>query len=116
MKLSKRYDQIVAGDLKDRCKLLQPTSTSNGRGGSAVSYSEYAEVWVKAMPANNSRTLSEAQVTFFDAFKFTIRTSEIPVNANWQITFNNRTYTIHSVHDINNAYQYLEILAYSKKL
>lgn len=115
MKLT-RPNEINAGSLKDRLTLRQPTSVADGRGGSTVTFTDYATVWCKASPANNSRTLEEAQVTFYDSFRFTIRVSTVPINATWQIVFNGRTYTIHTVDDIENRYQYLSILAYSKQL
>lgn len=116
MRISRRPGVISAGDLKDRCDLMQPTYTADGRGGETVSYALYASVWVQATPASNSRTLSEAQVTFYEAFKFTIRVSTVPIKADWQIVFNGRTYTIHTIDDIDNQYQYNLILAYSPKL
>lgn len=115
MKLTKK-NSINAGDLKDRLTLLIPSATNDGRGGKTVTYSDYATVWCKASPANNSRTLQEAQLVFNDSFRFTIRYSEVPVTANWKIRFNGKDYTIHTVDDIENRYQYLSILAYSKAL
>jgi len=114
MKLNRRSGSISAGDLKDRCSLLQPTYTSNGRGGQDTTFATYATVWCKATPSSNSRELVEAQITYYDAFHFTIRKSEVPIKSDWHIDFNGRTYTIHTVDDIENRYQYLKILAYSK--
>lgn len=115
MKLNRRPGSISAGDLKDRLILQQPTQTNNNRGGYTTTYADYATVWCKAMPANNSRALVEGQITYYDAFYFTIRRSEVPIQADWKATFNGREYTIHTVDDIENRYQYLLILAYSKQ-
>ena len=115
MKFTKK-NSINAGDLKDRLTLLMPTVANDGRGGSSVTYSDYATVWCKASPANNSRSLQEAQVIFNDSFRFTIRYSEVPILANWKIRFNGREYTIHTIDDIENRYQYYSILAYTKHL
>jgi len=116
MKLNTKNNAIVAGSLKDRLTLLIPTVVSDLRGGSTITYADYATVWCKASPANNSRSLEEAQVIFSDSFRFTIRYSEVPILANWKIRFNSREYTIHTIDDIENRYQYYSILAYSKKL
>lgn len=116
MRISRRPGVISAGDLKDRLELMAPTYTADGRGGQTVTFALNTTVWCQANPASNSRTLSEAQVTFFDAFKFRIRVSTVLVKADWQIVFNDRTYTIHTIQDIDNQYQYYDILAYSPKL
>jgi head-tail adaptor len=47
---------------------------------------------------------------------FTIRTSQVNITADWQLEFNGRTYTIHTIDDIDNRYQYLLIVALSKDL
>ena len=111
-----RKNTISAGSLKDRLTLLMPTVTPDGRGGSSTVYSTEYAVWCKATPANNTRALDEAQVIYYDAFRFTVRTSELNLNGTWKIRFNGREYTIHTIDDIENRYQYLSILAYSKKL
>jgi len=116
MKLRKRTTQITSGYLKDRCTLLQPTSTANGRGGFTVTYASYGDVWCMAEPASNARELVDGRLTFYDAFHFTIRVSEVPILANWHITFGGRTYTIHTIDNIENRFQYYKILAYSAKL
>ena len=111
-----RKNSIEAGDLKDRCTLLIPIAINDGRGGSATAFSTYAEVWCKAMPSTDSRTLEQAQVIFNEAIKFTIRVNEIPIKSNWKIIFNGKTYTIHAINDIDTRYQYLSILAYTSNL
>lgn len=116
MRLSRRKDTISAGDLKDRCELMQPTYISDGQGGRTTVFSSVGSVWCQANPASNSRALSEAQVTYWDAFRFCIRVSSLQIKGDWQIVFNERTYTIHYIQDIENRYQYLSILAYSHKL
>ncbi len=111
-----RKNSIEAGDLKYLCKLLQPISIPDGRGGSGVAFTEYAEVWCKAMPSNNNRVLEQAQITFNESVKFTIRVSEVPIKPNWKIEFNGKTYQIHTIYDIDTRYQYLSILAYTNNL
>lgn len=116
MRLARRISTISAGDLKDRCELLQPVYGNDGRGGHPVTFTSAGSVWCQANPASNSRTLSEAQVVYYDAFRFCIRVSTLAIAGDWKITFNGRTYTIHYIQDIDNRYQYLSILAYSPKL
>jgi SPP1 family predicted phage head-tail adaptor len=116
MKLNRRSGIITAGDLKDRATLLSPTYTVDGQGGNTITYAQYGVVWCMAKPATNSRTLQEAQLVFNEAMKFTIRYSEVAITADWRIEFNGRTFIIHTLDDIENRYQYLEILAYSKNL
>ena len=115
MKLTRKHS-INAGDLKDRLTLLMPTVVTDGRGGSNTTYADYATVWCKATPHHNTKSLEEGQVIYYDAFRFNIRYSEVPLNGTWKIRFNGREYTIHTIDDIENRYQYLEIIAYSKKL
>ena len=116
MRIGHRIYDLGAGDLKDRCILLQPTSTSDGRGGSTIAYSTYDTVWCKASRLGNTRDSVTGQEIFTDGIEFTIRYSQVPIKSNWNITFNSRTYTISSITDINNRYQYLRIVAYAKKL
>lgn len=116
MRLARRISTISAGDLKDRCELMQPIYGNDGRGGHPVTFVSAGSVWCKASPASNNRQLSDAQIIFWDAFRFTIRVSTLNVSGDWQIVFNGRTYTLHYIQDIDNRYQYLSILAYSPKL
>ena len=116
MILGRRSYTISAGQLKDRLTLLMPSATSDGRGGSRTTYSDYATVWCQAKNANNSRELAESQLTFVDAQIFIIRVSAVPITANWHIRFQGRDYTIQTILDIENRYQYYKILAYSKDI
>jgi SPP1 family predicted phage head-tail adaptor len=116
MILGRKEYTISAGNLKDRLTLLMPSATSDGRGGSRITYSSYASVWCQAKNANNSRELAAAQLTFVDAQIFIIRVTSVPITANWHITFQGREYTIQTILDIENRYQYYKILAYSKDI
>jgi SPP1 family predicted phage head-tail adaptor len=116
MKLNRRSGQITAGDLKDRLTLKSPTYTPDGQGGNTVTYSDYGVVWCMAKPATNTRALEQAQLIFNDAMRFTIRVSQVPITADWQIVFNDNTFIIHTIDDIEGRHQYLSILAYSKEL
>lgn len=116
MKLNRRPGTISAGDLKDRLTLLQPTYTADGQGGTTITHATYGIVWCKAKPANNLRSLQESQLVFNEAMMFTIRASQVNITADWQLEFNGRTYTIHTIDDVDNRYQYLLIVALSKDL
>lgn len=117
MKLKRRSDTLGSGDMRARITMLQPTYTADGRGGQTVTFAAYSTVWAKAEPKTESRRLQEAQVTYNDAYDFTIRFSEMPLTADWMIRYKGRDYTIHpGIHDIEDRHQYWSILAYTKKL
>ena len=116
MKLNRRSGQITTGDLKDRLTLKSPTYTPDGQGGNTITYSDYGVVWCMAKPATNTRSLQESQLIFDEAMKFTIRVSEVAITADWQLIFNGRTFTIHTIDDIEGRYQYYVIVAISKHL
>ena len=113
--LLRKKNSIEAGDLKDLCTLFQPTYISDGRGGKSVAFSEVQEVWCKAVPLRNTRSLEEAQLIFNQALVFTIRYG-VDIKEDWQIEFNGKTYIIHMIDDIDTRYQYLSIIAYTKRI
>ena len=114
--IRQRTNTIDAGTLKDRCSILEPTFISNGRGGYDASYAVNTTVWCNASPARDTRQLEEAAINFDQPMTFIIRVQEVALTNDWKIIFNGRTYTIHSIVDIDNRYQYWSIFAYSNAL
>lgn len=107
---------INAGILKDTATLIQPTYTPNGRGGNTVDYTSFGVVWCSAIPVRDNRKLEQAAINYNQAYKFIIRVQNVSLTNDWRITFNGKTYTIHSIIDIDQRYQYWEILAYNNAI
>jgi len=116
MKKYHRQNNINAGNLKDRLTLQQPTYTSDGRGGRTTTWGNDYAVWCQANPNKGSRELEQAAVKFTQPIQFIIRVQEIPLAQDWRIVFNGKAYLIHSVHDIDQRYEYWQITAYSDAL
>jgi SPP1 family predicted phage head-tail adaptor len=111
-----RQNSITASNLKDRLTLQQPTYSPDGQGGFPTSWSDYGEVWCQANPNSGSRELEQAAVKFGQPIRFIIRVQNIPLAQDWRIVYNGKTYLIHSVHDIEQRYQYWQITAYTDAL
>ena len=111
-----RQNVIVAGNLKDRVTLQQPIYTSDGQGGTITTWGNDIEVWCEANPGSGARELEQAAVKFDQPIRFIIRVQDIPLAQDWRAVFNGKTYLIHSVHDIEQRYQYWQITAYSYEL
>lgn len=115
MKLYRRLGEINAGFLKDRAQLMAPSYVTDNYGQTTITYTLQQEVWAGVKNASNSRQLQEAQVIFEDASYLYIRYG-VQITADYQIIFEGKTYTIYSIQDIENRFQYYQILMYSKKL
>jgi SPP1 family predicted phage head-tail adaptor len=112
-----RQNNINAGNLKDRLTLQQPLYAGDGRGGTIVlNYINSVDVWCQADPNSGSRELEQAAVKFDQPIRFIIRVQDIPLAQDWRIIYNGKTYLIHSVHDIEQRYQYWQITAYTEGL
>ena len=108
-----RQNHINAGNLIDTLLLQQPTYASDGQGGTTTTWSDYGTVWCQADPGAGSRELEQAAVKFDQPIRFIIRVQDIPLAQDWRAIFNGKTYLIHSIHDIEQRYQYWQITAYS---
>ena len=112
MKLA-RKNSIDAGDLKEQVTLLQPTRVADGRGGFTTTYTTFGNVWARVLPVRGVRQLTDAQLQYREAFDFVIRVQEIPITADWRIVYDGRTFTIHSIDDIQTRRQYYTMLCYT---
>ncbi len=115
MKLYRRLNEINAAFLKDRAQLYAPVYTLDSFGQTTTTYVLQQEVWAGAKNATNDRVLQEAQVVFDDASYLYIRYGTT-ITSDYQIYFRGKTYTIYSIQDIENRFQYYQILMYSKQL
>lgn len=111
-----RQNHINAGNLKDTIVLQQPTYILDGQGGTETVWSDYGTVWAQADPGSGARELEQAAVKFDQPIRFIIRVQNIPLAQDWRILFNGKTYLIHSIHDIEQRYQYWQITAYNDEL
>lgn len=116
MKKYHRQNYINAGNLKDRLTLQQPDYTNDGRGGTITQWINDVTVWCQANPNKGARVLEQSAVKFTQPIQFIIRVQDIPLAQDWRIIFNGKTYLIHSVHDIDQRYEYWQIQAYSDSL
>jgi SPP1 family predicted phage head-tail adaptor len=111
-----RQNHINAGNLKDVLTLQQPIYTSDGQGGAITTWGNDVTVWCEANPNSGARELEQAAVKFDQPIRFIIRVQNIPLAQDWRILYNGKTYLIHSVHDIEQRYQYWQITAYTDAL
>lgn len=116
MKLYKKNITISADDLKDVCTLYEPSRAAGERGRTITTYTSRGAVNCQFTPNRGSRALQEAQLTYNEVATIRIRYNyDYPgINADWQVEFNGKRYTVHSVEDMYNRHQYLELLAYTK--
>jgi hypothetical protein len=104
----KKGYEVNSSTMTRRVLLYAPTRTSNGEGGYDTTFTLQATVWGDFRPAKSTRTLLENELTFYQDAKVYIRYGTL-VNEDYQIFVEGKTYTIHSINDVDNQHRFLEI-------
>lgn len=113
MRIQRSINSVSVGEMDRVVTLMQPTVVPNGRGGaSAPTYTEW-DVYGMVKPFRDTRGLQEMGLTYNEAIRVIIRFGTA-VTPDWKLSVDGKTYTIHTVEDIDKKKQFTEIIAYTK--
>lgn len=113
MKIKSTSPSFLSAEmLNEPIVVLQPTNVSDGEGGYTVTYTATATIWGKYEPLGQDRTLIAAEVTYTDSARVYVR-YPLTIDNTYKLQLNGVDYAIHSITDINNRKEYLEIVIYS---
>ena len=109
MKLGdKKGDVISSSTMTRRVELYAPTRVTDGEGGYTTTFTLQETVWGDFRPSQSTRTLLEAELTFYQDAKVYIRYGTT-ISDTYQLKVEGKTYTIQSINDVDNQHRYLEI-------
>lgn len=91
--------------------VMVPTTTVDGEGGYTVTYALSSTIWGMYVPLGQDRQLLSAEVTFTDSARVYVR-YPLTIDNTYKVQINGLDYTIHSITDLNNRHEYLEITIY----
>ena len=115
MKLTKRHiNSIDVAKMRDVIKLMEPTITDDGRGGSGDTSFIETEVFALFVPGRNLRQLQESGLTFDKMGTFYIRFNNSIIE-NWKVKYKGLEYIIHGVEDVDAVGRFTQIVAYTKQ-
>lgn len=114
MRIRNNITQLNASQISDRVGIKAFSSVPDGRGGETVSYANAVEYWAKFMPDSGTRTLQDAGVSFNRSARVYFRW-ETQIGRNDLITKDGIDYTIHSITNINNADEFIEVICFTDK-
>lgn len=103
----KGYD-VNSSTMTRRVDLYAPTTVTDGEGGYTTTFTLQETVWGDFRPARSTRTLLESELTFYQDAKVYIRYGTT-ITEDYQIFVEGKTYTIHSINDVDNQHRFLEI-------
>lgn len=91
--------------------VMEPTTITDGEGGFSVSYNIGSTIWGRFIPLGQDRQLISAEVTFTDSARVYVRIP-LTIDNTYKLRINGLDYTIHSIKNLENRYQYYEITIY----
>lgn len=100
---------VNSSTMTRRVTLLYPSRVSDNQGGFTQTYIIQEIVWGDFRPARSTRTLLENELTFYQDAKVYIRYG-VEITEEYQILIEGKTYTIHSINDVDNQHRFLEII------
>lgn len=92
--------------------VMQPAQVSDGEGGYTVTYTATGTIWGHYVPLGQDRTLIAAEVTYTDSARVYVR-YPLTIDNTYKLQINGVEYAIHSITDINNRKEYLEIVIFN---
>tara|TARA_Y100000310_G_scaffold142034_1_gene141491 strand:- start:1635 stop:1961 length:327 start_codon:yes stop_codon:yes gene_type:complete len=97
-------------ELDQRIEFFAETRTSDGMGGSSVSWVSKGSSWAKAKPLSGKEVERYDQLEASNNYKFVVRNRQDLTESD-KITWNGTDYNIRSIPDLGKRVLYLEILA-----
>ena len=91
--------------------VMEPTTITDSEGGFSVSYNIGSTIWGMFIPLGQDRQLLSAEVTFTDSARVYVRIP-LTIDQTHKLRINGLDYTIHSITNLENRYQYYEITIY----
>lgn len=103
---------INSSTMTRRVELYNATRTSDGEGGYTTEFTLQTTVWGDFRPSKSTRTLLEAELTFYQDAKVYIRYGTT-IDENYKVKVEGHLYTIQSINDVDNQHRFLEINLYA---
>ena len=111
MKLRKGINFLAADLLTEPIEVFQPVLVSDGEGGFSVTLNKTADIWGMLVPEGNDRTLIAAEVSYTQQARVFVR-YPLTIDNTYKLGINAQQWTIHSINDLDNRKEYLEIKIY----
>lgn len=109
----KSKPHINATTLTDRIGLYSVSFVDDGENGEVANFSLDREVWADWRPNEGDRTLNDASLNFNTSARVYIRFTE-DIATTWQVERDSVRYTIHSIRNVENRNQYLELILFTR--
>lgn len=109
----KRKNYISAALLTSRIGLYSVVFSDDGEFGQDATFTLDREVWCDWRPNEGDRTLNENSLNFNTSARCYIRFTE-DISTTWQIERDGVRYTIHSIRNVEDRNQYLELIVYTR--
>jgi SPP1 family predicted phage head-tail adaptor len=103
-----RPNYLSAELLHEPIGVLQPTQVSDGEGGYTVTYANVGTIWGMFIPLGDSRSLIAAQVSYTASATVYVR-YPLTIDQTYRLEIGGEQYTIHSITNVENKNEYLEI-------
>ena len=112
MKLRGNIPKFLSAELLiEPIIVMEPTTITDSEGGFSVSYNIGSTIWGHFIPLGQDRQLLSAEVTFTDSARVYVRIP-LTIDQTHKLRINGLDYTIHSITNLENKYQYYEIIIY----
>lgn len=92
-----------------RVVLYVPTRVSDGQGGFETTFTVQEVTWGDFRPSKSTRTLLEAELTFYQDAKVYLRYG-ITITNDYKLEIEGNLYTIQSINDVDNQHRFLEVI------
>jgi SPP1 family predicted phage head-tail adaptor len=108
--MNKKRKESLAGRLTKRVDIEKPVRTSDGGGGFTESWQLVATVWAGLEPLRGSEDYSDLRLIGKTNYRITIRHRD-GIEPRMRVNFNNRTFNIRAVLNLDEANEILELIA-----
>lgn len=111
MRINKARNFLYAELLTEPIEVFAPTLVSDGEGGYSVTLAKTADIWGLFVPEGNDRTLIAAEVSYTQQARVFVR-YPLTIDNTYKLGIEGNQWTIHSITNLDNKKEYLEILIY----
>ena len=111
MRIKKGINFLSAELLIEPIEVFAPTLVSDGEGGYSVTLAKTADIWGLFVPEGNDRTLIAAEVGYTQQARVFVR-YPLTIDNTYKLGIEGNQWTIHSITNLDNRKEYLEILIY----
>ena len=111
MRINKPRNFLYAELLTEPIEVFEPTLATDGEGGYSVTLNKTADIWGLFVPEGNDRTLIAAEVSYTQQARVFVR-YPLTIDNTYKLGIEGAQWNIHSITNLDNRKEYLEILIY----